>query len=377
MTPPDAVFAAHPRRAITRTRLLPLPGEVLVSPGDTVGIDTVIARARIPGRIEVVPVCARLGIPPEELERHLAVRDGESVATGQLLASHPGMWGLSKTQVRSPCPGVVLSHSTVTGTVLIEGDQAEQLLYAFVRGTVRRVLEKRGAVIEGAAGVVQAAVGVGPEVVGPLAKWDPREAPQEGSIVFVSGRLDREAMTRLVSQKVRGALAGSVHADDLMKFVNRPIDPASTVDVETPLTLAFTEGFGEYSMSEPVLRVLESLRGRMVGLSGRTQVRAGACRPELIAEPQDLRPGEDAPAANDYVSAVRIVRGLDFGKLGRVVDTPRNSVIFESGIAALAYVLELENGRRVTVPRVNTEKIVFSKDGWRSNRHGSFGARET
>ncbi len=355
-----STFAAQPSRALTRTRLLPVDGEVLVSKGDAVNIDTVVARARIPGRVEVVPVGARLGIPPHELERSLAIRDGEPVEAGQLLAEHRGLWGLSRTRVLCPASGVILSHSAVTGTVIIEGHPTEQLLRAFVQGTVRRVFEKRGVVIEGAAAVVQAVVGVGPDVVGPLVKLGPQGNNLKGSVVFIPGRIKRETLTLLASQEAAGAVAGSVHSDDLMEFLGRSIDPASTVDVETPLTLAFTEGFGDYLMSKPLSAVLESLSGRLVGLCGRTQVRAGALRPELVAAPRQTTPLEDS-INKEGAFPVRIVRGPDFGKLGRVVEEPRAPVIFESGIGALAYVLELEDGRRLAVPRVNIEKMVLSK----------------
>jgi len=39
---------------VSKTRLLPIPGEVLVKEGDIVDFDTIVARAEVPGKPNIV-----------------------------------------------------------------------------------------------------------------------------------------------------------------------------------------------------------------------------------------------------------------------------------------------------------------------------------
>ena len=52
---------------ITKKRILPLKGDVLVKVGDKVRPDTVVARTLLPGNVEPINVANILGIPPEDI----------------------------------------------------------------------------------------------------------------------------------------------------------------------------------------------------------------------------------------------------------------------------------------------------------------------
>ena len=83
------------RTKITKKRILPLKGDVVVAVGDMVSPDTVVARTEIPGPVEPLNVANILGVPPE-VAKTLSAGDeivvqsesaGTTVARGRAIAS--------------------------------------------------------------------------------------------------------------------------------------------------------------------------------------------------------------------------------------------------------------------------------------------------
>ena len=61
-------LAVTPWSVTVKKRILPIPGEVLVSQSQQVASDTVVARAELPGKVHVLNVVNQLGIMPEDLK---------------------------------------------------------------------------------------------------------------------------------------------------------------------------------------------------------------------------------------------------------------------------------------------------------------------
>ena len=72
------------RRVITKRRILPLKGEVLVKKGDRVEADTVVARTNLPGAVEPLNVANLLGVPPEDVDMCMLKKTGEPVQAGEV-----------------------------------------------------------------------------------------------------------------------------------------------------------------------------------------------------------------------------------------------------------------------------------------------------
>lgn len=108
------------RETVRRIRRLPLPGEVLVEPGQPVEPDTVVARTgEVPGDPYVVDVRSALKLGragPEEVAAALRVRVGQRVAAGEALAAAGGR------EVPSPVGGTVELVSASLGWVLVRED---------------------------------------------------------------------------------------------------------------------------------------------------------------------------------------------------------------------------------------------------------------
>ena len=92
---------------VRRERRLPLKGEVLVTSGQAVEPDTVVARAELPGNVQTLNLAAKLGMDPVRVGDSLTVPVGSFVRRGQVLATSKAMFGLFKSQVDSPADGTI------------------------------------------------------------------------------------------------------------------------------------------------------------------------------------------------------------------------------------------------------------------------------
>lgn len=368
--PTDSSLGLRVTRSITlrRERRLPVAGEILVQAGDSVLMDSVVARALLPGRLHPVNASARLALPPSELRPALLVKEGEPVTRGQRLAESRALFGLLRSQVWAPVDGILDGVSPMTGQLTLREHPTPLELSAYLPGTVRSVEPGAAVEIEARVCQVQGIFGLGGEVQGilellgddPLALPGPEAitAAHKGKILVIGGRLTLNLLEALIEKGVRGVVAPSSSGRDLMTVAGGAVNPASTGNESLGLTLMLTEGFGDIAMSTRTLRILESLAGQPVSMSGRTQIRAGVIRPEIIAAPLDE---VDAPAkAGGSVrtgDTVRVIRGPRFGRLATVKEIPPALHPIEIGSKALVFIVMLEGGEEIAVPRPNVEPV--------------------
>ena len=86
------------RILLTKKRILPLKGEVVVKKGDHVHPDTIVARTDLPGPVEPINVANILGIPPEDIDDAMLKKQGDSVEEGELIAMSKSFFGLFKSK---------------------------------------------------------------------------------------------------------------------------------------------------------------------------------------------------------------------------------------------------------------------------------------
>jgi hypothetical protein len=116
-------------------------------------------------------------------------------------------------------------------------------------------------------------------------------------------------------------------------------------------------------MSRTTFELLASLEGREASLSGQTQIRAGAVRPELVAPatgPAREEPAASAAEVGELAtgSRVRLIRHPHFGLVGTVVELPEMPAAIPTGAKLRVLAAELGDGRRLVVPRSNVELFV-------------------
>ena len=101
---------------VIKERILPLKGMVHVKNKDKVDSDTIIASTNIPGHVHMVNLVNELNIDAEQAESCMLFKVGEPVKKEQILAQNKGLFGMFKSEVKSPIDGMIENISNVNMT---------------------------------------------------------------------------------------------------------------------------------------------------------------------------------------------------------------------------------------------------------------------
>lgn len=355
-------------------RRLPILGEVLVKEGERVRFDTVVARTSVPGGVEIVKLVHLLGIDPDDVGRYMRKRVGDDVKKDEIIAEKKGLLGMFRSVATSPTTGVIQQISELTGQVTVSEPPVPIEIKAYVPGRIEKVLPNEGCMIWTYAALIQGIFGVGGETHGELVLAV--DSPDEtltadrirdnhvGKIVVGGSLVKVEALRRAVSLGVKGIVVGGIEDKDLSDFLGYEIGVAITGHENIGLTLIVTEGFGTMRMSERAFNLLRKLEGKEAAINGATQIRAGVIRPEIIVpQPEIERAVHRAESSvvpqkgMEPGMAVRIIREPDFGRIGKIVRLPVDLQVVETESPVRVLEVELEDGRKVVVPRADVEII--------------------
>ena len=357
--------------SVSKTRRLPMIGKVLVSVGDEVKYDAIVAETSVPGDPVVANVAAELNIDPENLKRHMVKGVGDGVTEGEIIARYKGLFGLFERKVTSPCYGSVEAVSDFTGQVTLRGASIPVHVDAYIPGKITEVIPDEGAVVTTNACFIQGIFGVGGETHGTLkvnvdspdeALTADRIGEDDKDLIIAGGSLVTiDAIRKASELGVRGIIVGAIGHEDLIDFMGSQVGVAITGQEEVGLTLVITEGFGKLSMADRTFGLLKEFEGSFVSMNGATQIRAGVIRPEIII-PHER--SEGVSEAGDVLDSgmvpgtlVRIIREPYFGSIGTVSSLPVQLQEVKTGSSVRVLEVALEDGRKVVVPRANVEII--------------------
>lgn len=355
-------------------RRLPIPGEVLVKEGERVEFDTVVARTSVPGGVEIVKLVHLLGIDPDDVGRYLTKKVGDDVKKDEIIAEKKGFLGMFKSVATSPTTGVIQQISELTGQVTISEPPVPIEIKAYVPGRIEKVLPNEGCIVQTSAALIQGIFGVGGETHGKLAfavdspdemLTSDRIRDNHAKKVVVGGSLVKvEALKKAASLGVKGIVVGGIEDKDLSDFLGYEIGVAITGHENIGLTLIVTEGFGTMCMSERTFNLLRRLEGKEAAINGATQIRAGVIRPEIIVPQPDAERAVHSAESSvvpqkgmEPGMAVRIIREPDFGRMGKIVRLPVDLQVVETESPVRVLEVDLEDGRKVVVPRADVEII--------------------
>ncbi len=357
------------RAVIRKRRMLPIRGQVLVRTGDRVRAQQIVARAELPGNVQLVNIAHHLGIEPADVPAKLKVQVGERIQRGQPLAENVGLFGLFRSVVSSPCDGEVEAVSAVTGQLILREPNIPLELTAYLSGEVVDVIEDEGVELAAVGTIVQGILGVGGEKFGRLAvvvkspteELRPEDVPADAKgLILVGGQRASLSAYRVAAERgAVGVVVGSFDDADLSQILGYDLGIAITGGEDIPTTLILTEGFGRLAMAERTFALLKKLEGREASINGATQIRAGVIRPEIIVS-SDEAVGElrqETITETRVGSLVRIIREPHFGTLARIKALPSEPVVIESGATVRVMVVELPDGREHILPRANVELI--------------------
>ena len=355
---------------IQKKRRLPLEGEVLVEVGATVKAEDVVAKADLPGNVQLLNVANLLSVQPNEVEEYMLKPIGETVSKDEIIATTKGLFGLFKSQARSPIDGTIETISDVTGQVILREPPIPVELKAYTDGTVTETIPNEGATVETYGTYIQGIFGVGGETLGDLivVANSPNDIltpeqilPEHKDNIIVGGSLvTTDTIQKAVQLEVNGIIAGGIDDADLRQLLGYELGVAITGSEKLGITLVITEGFGSIAMAERTFALLKAREGMKTSINGATQIRAGVVRPEIVIP--FVSEGEDTEADATVGllgigTSVRIIREPHFGKLGRVTELPIELQELETEAEVRVLQVEFEDGEKTTLPRANVEAI--------------------
>jgi len=353
---------------LSKTRMLPILGEVLVKKEESVDFETIVAKANILGKPNIIKAYQILNIAPENLPPFMLKKVGDKVEEGEIIAKYTPFWGLIKKFVISPTDGVIEIVSDITGQVIVREPPIEVSITSYIPGTVADVLPEKGVIIESYGAFIQCIFGIGGEKNGRLliVAENPDDilsadkiTPEHKDKIIVGGSLvTLDALRKAEELGVKGIIAGGIRGVDILDFLGYELGVAITGHEDIGLTIIITEGFGEMSMSSRVFNLLKEFEGSMAAINGATQIRAGVIRPEIfIPHDRVVHETEEKIASGmRNGTKVRIIREPYFGEIGTVKSLPVQ--LKEIDTMSHVRVVEVTIGEEeVIIPRANVEII--------------------
>ncbi|MCB0319903.1 MAG: hypothetical protein KDD60_03195 [Bdellovibrionales bacterium] len=359
---------------IMRKRELPVPGEILVNIGDRIQASDEVARAELPGELYILRLPERMGLEPFEVLEGLKVKPKDVVSAGDLICEQRILFGLLSTSFRAPEGGTIEFIAEQTGHVGLRLPPNTLSLNAYISGSVSAIEPGKSVTLSAEHAFIQGIFGVGGERQGTLniLNIDPgQEVTPEilqnvepHSICVGGARPTLESLHYARDKGIAGIVCGSIDDQVLSAFLGYELGIALTGDEDIPFTLIITEGFGCLPISERVGRALEGLQGNSASINGKTQVRAGAVRPELIVSNAagDKTHDKSTLTADSLTlkigAHVRLIRVPYFGEFAEVIELPIQEEVISTGARTRVLRAKLASGEVVTIPRANVELVL-------------------
>lgn len=346
------VFYVLPLATITRKRLLPHAGRVVVRVGQKVSPSDVIAETSISRKHVIVDIAEQLQVPSAKLESIVKIKRGQKITKGEIIAEIGGVFG---REVRSPVDGRVAAMAG--GKLVLETGRAGIEVRAGVAGTVTEVIEGLGAVIRASGAVVQGVWGNGKIDAGVLLSLiekpdDSLDASRldvslRGSVILAGHVSDPKTLKNAAELPVRGLVLSSM-ASALIPLA-----------MQAPYPILLTDGFGRRPMNQPAFKLLSTNVKRDIAVNAEFH-RKMESRPEVFLSLPFTQEPPEPPEVETFAvgQTVRIISILEPAGKGSLVSLPNEPVILANGVRALAARVRLEAGDEILVPRSNLEVLV-------------------
>ncbi len=318
--------------------------------------------------VVVVNVARHLDVWPAMVRMYLRYREGQKVEQGAILAASPGSGGMDYAY--APATGTIERVDVHNGLVYIVRPQQVTRVTAYISGEVVEIIPDEGVVVQGQGLVINGVFGLGRENYGELlilgeagerVSADNLGDEVAGRIVAVPGPVDADVFLRAEELGARGLIVGGADEMDLVEYLGEEVVSGITGDEPIDMTVILTEGFGRVLMSPEVFEVLRNNEGSLVSVNGRTQVRAGAQRPEIVIpasaeDGRDVRAGVGAEEADPQPGQlVRIITTPHFGAFGEIVEVFPTGKRYETEAELPSVRVRLRDGKDTVIPIMNVE----------------------
>ena len=358
---------------IRSERRLPLMGDVLVEVGNQVSAEEVVAQTNLPGNVQMIHAANLMGTSPSNVGQFMLKKVGDSIEEDEIIAQSNGLFGLFKSEVRSPISGTIENISDVTGQVIVREPPTPVQTRGYIDGQVTEIIENEGAIIETWGTMIQGIFGIGGETVGQLQMVvaSPDQAltseliqtSHKGQIIVGGSIVNQKTVQVAIDKGVKGIVCGGIHDRELYELLGYELGVAITGSEQIGLTLMITEGFGQIDMAQQTFDLLSQRQGMKASLNGATQIRAGVQRPEIIIplERNDNLQLDTTKVQQPNVlnvgTLVRLIRSPYFGQLGRVTDLLVEPQSLETEANVRVLEVQIQDQERIVLPRANVEVI--------------------
>lgn len=341
-----------PLASISRRRVLPVAGNVLVRVGQGVQATDVIAEAVVAPQHISLNIERGLGVPRDKIKDYMHREIGDAVPEGGVIASRKG---LVSRLVRAPRPGTLVAIGG--GQTLLQVSSPPFKLIAGIPGAVVSVEADYGAVIETRGVWVQGVWGNGLTAVGSLnvvaespdhiLKDTHLESDISGTIALAGHCSDPAVLERARANQLGGLILGSMAAR-LMPVAAR-----------MPYPIIVVEGFGSISFNQVAFGLLGDNEQRDTTLNAAQYNLDTGDRPEIVIPLPDAGepPAPTAPAQLETGAQVRVLRAPHKSKVGTVSQIPSGLHRFPNGLRHPAVQIEFGGQEKAVVPVANIEVI--------------------
>mgnify|MGYP006085446023 CR=1 FL=1 len=355
---------------ILKDRILPVRGKVITEINNVVSADDIVASTNIPGNVKMINIANKLNIEPSYLKQCMLVEVGDNVTENQVIAQSKGLFGLFKTEIKSPVIGEITQISEITGQIVISEPPDPIEIDAYIPGKINKVYKQEGVQIRSAGTYIQGIIGIGGEKKGQLKvisnssgpiKLEDISSDYKNCIIVMESFLEYDIYQKAKEVGVSGIITGGFNYESLSEILGYSLGVAIT-GTEAGLTIIITEGFGNIKMSQKTYDLLLDNNDKYISINGSTQIRAGVLRPEIFIH-DDLNQDElikynQEDLVIDINSKVRIIREPYFGKLGKIISLPYELQKMKSGTLTRVAEILFDDGSSEIIPRTNLEVIL-------------------
>ena len=88
-------------------RRLPLMGDVLEEVGNQISAEDIVAQTDLPGNVQMIHAANLMGTSPSSVGRFMLKKVGDPVEQEEIIAQSNGLFGLFKSEVKSPISGTI------------------------------------------------------------------------------------------------------------------------------------------------------------------------------------------------------------------------------------------------------------------------------
>jgi len=220
-----------------------------------------------------INIAKPLGLKPKHIRAYMKRRQGDFIFAGQLLAENFPM-----QRVVSQYTGTIRKVDTVKGTITICYDKQPYQVYAQSKGVVARVVDTLHVDILTKSAIVEGKIGFGVDRGG---YFMPFENAIEGCVTYYTHIESYDTLLALAGIGINGLIVNTIPYDVLKRFLGKHIGVALTGQETLPFSVVVLTGFCPEVYCDDS-DVFLQFTGKYILVKPKTQIRAGATRPQVV-----------------------------------------------------------------------------------------------